>query len=138
MIWPAPLRGPTALSPSSSNHPLLYPLRGALTAMPRRSFLIGSASFAAAAMLSTRARGAVTTAPKFSVYPFSLGVASGDPAPEGVVLWTRLAPRPLESGGGMTDDPVEVTWQVAEDEAMGRIVQRGAATATAAWAHAVH
>ena len=33
--------------------------------------------------------------------PFTLGVASGDPRPDGVVLWTRLAPEPLEPGGGM-------------------------------------
>jgi len=27
--------------------------------------------------------------------PFKLGIASGDPTPTGVVLWTRLAPDPL-------------------------------------------
>src|SRR5258707_8713778 len=37
--------------------------------------------------------------PIFESYPFSLGVASGDPLPDGVVLWTRLAPKPLEGGG---------------------------------------
>lgn len=114
----------------------LFPLAPAQ--LSRRSFLVGSASFAAAALLSTRARGAVTGAPKFSAYPFSLGVASGDPLPDGVVLWTRLAPRPLEVGGGLGADPIEVSWQVAEDEAMGRVVQRGTATANAAWAHSVH
>lgn len=117
--------------------PLLYPLPGGV-ALSRRSFLAGSASFAAAALLSTRARGAVGPAPKFSGHPFSLGVASGDPLPDGVVLWTRLAPRPRERGGGMPPEPVDVSWQVAEDEAMTRIVQRGTATANAAWAHAVH
>ena len=29
------------------------------------------------------------------VEPFTLGVASGDPLPDGVVIWTRLAPSPL-------------------------------------------
>src|SRR3954462_13584227 len=100
----------------------LFPLPGARQ-LSRRSFLVGSASFAAAAWLSTRAHGAVVSAPAFSAYPFSLGVASGDPAPDGVVLWTRLAPRPLEPGGGMPLEPVEVSWQVAEDEAMTRVVQ---------------
>ena len=28
---------------------------------------------------------------------FSLGVASGDPLPDGIVLWTRLAPDPLHA-----------------------------------------
>ena len=115
----------------------LFPLSGA-PGLSRRSFIAGTASFAAAALLSTRARGAVPGAPAFSAYPFSLGVASGDPAPDGVVLWTRLAPRPLEPGGGMPPEPVAVAWQVAEDEAMTRVVQRGSATATPAWGHAVH
>ena len=117
--------------------PPLYPLPG-VQEWSRRSFLAGSASFAAAALLSNRALGAATMAPAFASYPFTLGVASGDPAPDGVVLWTRLAPRPREPGGGMPAGPVEVDWQVAEDEAMTRVVQRGTATAVAAWAHSVH
>lgn len=117
--------------------PPLYPLPGALH-LSRRSFIAGSASFAVAALLGTRARGAVGGGPKFSGYPFTLGVASGDPAPDGMVLWTRLAPRPTEPGGGMAPEPVEVSWQIAEDEAMTRVVRAGTATAEAAWAHAVH
>ena len=46
---------------------------------------------------------------------FTLGVASGDPAPDGFVLWTRLAPDPT-GGGGMPDRPVPVRWEVADDE----------------------
>jgi alkaline phosphatase D len=118
--------------------PLLYPLPGVSSSLNRRTFLAGSVSFAAAALLSTRACGAITGAPKFSAYPFSLGVASGDPTPDGVVLWTRLAPRPLENGGGMPAEPIEVSWLIAEDESMGRVVRQGKATATPAWAHAVH
>ena len=117
--------------------PPLYPLPGAQQ-LSRRSFLAGGASFAAAALLSTRARGAVATKAAFAGYPFSLGVASGDPLPDGVVLWTRLAPRPLEVGGGMGAEPVEVSWQIADDEGMSRVVQSGTATARADWSHAVH
>jgi alkaline phosphatase D len=117
--------------------PPLYPLPGAQT-LTRRSFLAGSVSFAAAALLSNRAFGAATAAPKFTAYPFSLGVASGDPAPDGMVLWTRLAPRPREPGGGLPAIPVEVDWLVAEDAALTRVVQRGKATADPAWAHSVH
>ncbi|MQA85652.1 MAG: hypothetical protein GEV03_13750 [Streptosporangiales bacterium] len=49
-------------------------------------------------------------------YPFSLGVASGDPLPDRVVLWTRLAPEPLapDGRGGMPDRTVPVEWQVAD------------------------
>jgi len=64
-------------------------------------------------------------------------VASGDPTSDGVVLWTRLAPRPVE-GGGMGPDPVEVSWQIAEDERMGRVVRQGTVVARFDWAHSVH
>ncbi|MCW5549283.1 MAG: alkaline phosphatase D family protein [Opitutaceae bacterium] len=76
--------------------------------------------------------------PRLADYPFKLGVASGDPAEDGVVIWTRLAPQPLFAGGGMPEVPLEVSWQVAEDEAMGRVVRRGVAVAEPAWAHSVH
>ena len=55
--------------------------------------------------------------PSFTGYPFTLGVASGEPVSSGVVLWTRLAPEPL-SGGGVGADPVAVDWEVAEDESI--------------------
>jgi alkaline phosphatase D len=114
----------------------LYPVRDAHR-MNRRSFLVATTSLAAAAVWSSRALGAVQTNPVFADDPFSLGVASGDPAPDGVVLWTRLAPKPLE-GGGMPPHPVEVSWQVAEDEAMARVVRKGTTVATPDWAHSVH
>ena len=75
--------------------------------------------------------------PSFTGYPFTLGVASGEPVSSGVVLWTRLAPEPL-GGGGVGAEPVDVGWEVAEDEAFGRVVQRGTVVARAAWAHSVH
>ena len=75
--------------------------------------------------------------PPRSTNPFTLGVASGDPEPHGVVLWTRLAPDPL-NGGGMPRERVEVDWQVASDEQMTRVVVRGRATATPDLAHSVH
>jgi alkaline phosphatase D len=115
----------------------LYPLPGGLT-LSRRTFLAGSASFALATLLSSRVGGTAVSAPRLPGYPFTLGIASGDPAPDGMVLWTRLAPRPRETGGGMPAIPVEVHWQIAEDEAMRRVVGQGTATATPAWAHSVH
>ena len=68
---------------------------------------------------------------------FTLGVASGSPRPDGVVLWTRLAPDPLQ-GGGMGEAPVEVRWEVAHDENFARIAAKGSATADASLAHSVH
>jgi len=69
--------------------------------------------------------------------PFTLGVASGDPLADGFVLWTRLAPEPL-SGGGMPPLPVEVSWEVAEDERFRRIASAGRALAEPAWGHSLH
>jgi alkaline phosphatase D len=74
--------------------------------------------------------------------PFSLGVASGAPRPDGFVLWTRLAPDPLSpdpaTPGGMTGGDVPVTYEIAGDPAMRDIVRRGIATAERAYAHSVH
>ncbi|RYD81971.1 MAG: alkaline phosphatase [Verrucomicrobiaceae bacterium] len=106
--------------------------------MNRRSFLLTTSSLAAAALWSSRALGVVTVKPTLSGYPFQLGVASGDPAPDGVVLWTRLAPKPLEIDGGMPIEAVEVSWQVAEDEQMSQVVKQGTTVANAEWAHSVH
>ncbi|MCL8024919.1 alkaline phosphatase D family protein [Nocardioides bruguierae] len=72
--------------------------------------------------------------------PFTLGVASGEPSPDSVVLWTRLAPDPLaEDGrGGMPGVEVLVRWEVAEDERFRRVVARGRTVARPRDAHAVH
>jgi alkaline phosphatase D len=74
----------------------------------------------------------------FSDPPFQLGVASGDPAPDGFVIWTRLAPRPLEPHGGMPMAPVPVTYEVASDSAFRTLVTRGEAIARPELAHSVH
>ncbi|MGH8869749.1 MAG: alkaline phosphatase D family protein [Actinomycetes bacterium] len=75
--------------------------------------------------------------PRFADDPFSLGVASGDPAPDGVVLWTRLAPDPM-AGGGMPDAAVQAEWEVADDPQFRRVVRRGTETARPELGHAVH
>ena len=103
----------------------------------RRSFLHLSTSLAAAALWSGCANGRVARNISFPEYPFQLGVASGDPDESSVVLWTRLAPKPLE-GGGMPPEAVEVQWQIAEDEGMTRGVRKGRTVARPEWAHSVH
>jgi len=107
----------------------------------RRRVLVAGAAALGASALGTpsgwasppRNRGPVRA-------PFSLGVASGDPTPDGVVLWTRLAPDPLaaDGRGGMPDRPVPVQWQVSEDERFRRAVARGTALARPEEAHSVH
>ncbi len=84
-------------------------------------------------LLSTRAR----AQPLFRTYPFTLGVASGDPWPDSVVLWTRLAPEPLE-GGGMPSVPVDVGWEVARDPGFQGVVQKGTTLARPELGHSVH
>lgn len=80
----------------------------------------------------------VWSQPVFASNPFTLGVASGDPAPDGFVIWTKLAPKPLERGAGMVSKPVEVEWMVAADEALRNVVQKGKAVANPELGHAVH
>ena len=69
--------------------------------------------------------------------PFTLGVASGDPDAESVVLWTRLAPLPLE-GGGMPPDDVRVLWEASANTDFTTLVAVGSEIATAENAHAIH
>ncbi|MGW3512425.1 alkaline phosphatase D family protein [Streptomyces sp. NPDC000994] len=107
----------------------------------RRNFLMLSGAVAAATAIGQAAPAAA--APGGGIgnlggYPFSLGVASGDPLPDSVILWTRLAPRPLEIGSGMPDKPVPVHWQVAHDEAFSRIVREGETFALPEHNHSVH
>ncbi len=74
--------------------------------------------------------------PRWSFDPFGLGVASGSPAPDGMVLWTRLvAPGAFDSLGAA---PVPVRWELAHDEAFARIARRGETLASADLAHSVH
>ncbi len=103
----------------------------------RRLFLAYAAGLSAIPLLGRQSSAANRNA-HFSGNPFTLGVASGDPTENGIALWTRLAPKPLEPGGGLNRENIEVVWEVAEDEAMRKIVRRGASTATPQLAHSVH
>jgi alkaline phosphatase D len=98
----------------------------------RRIFILGGLGAAGAIALP----GAASAAP----YPFRLGVASGDPTPDGVVLWTRLAPSPLNADGfgGMPTADVVVEWQVSTTPTFTSLVQSGSVVARRASAHSVH
>jgi alkaline phosphatase D len=102
--------------------------------MNRRAFL---ARTGAAVALTFAARPDIAYPQRFNTNPFTLGVASGDPLPDSVVLWTRLAPDPI-LGGGMGRDNVWVDWSVATDEGMKNVVRRGREAAAANLAHSVH
>ena len=109
-----------------------------LDLISRRSILKVAGAGALTALVSACKVGDSTGQPVFSNDPFSLGVASGDPTPDGFVLWTRLAPNPLEADGGMGDRVVDVAYELAEDESFSRIVRAGVERAVPGWGHAVH
>ena len=122
---------------------IVHRMQQATTVRPfnRRTFVLGGSAVAgslAARPLFAQTPNAPIATPVFGENPFTLGIASGEPLPDGMVLWTRLAPRPLEAGFGMPHQPVKVQWQVASDEAMSTIVQEGETLADPAWGHAVH
>ncbi len=76
-------------------------------------------------------------APPLAGDPFTIGVASGDPRPESVILWTRLAIDPIH-GGGMPDLEVPVIWEVAISDDFSDIVRSDYVFATPTFAHSVH
>src|SRR5262245_47061801 len=100
----------------------------------RRALLAGSA----AALAATR----IGRAQVFAGNPFTLGVASGSPGPDSVILWTRLAPEPLSPDpnrpGGMPPDPVPVRWEMAFDEGLTQVAAHGEAIAMPENAHSLH
>lgn len=95
----------------------------------RRSFIVLTGAALAASQQRSRAEA--------SARYFSLGVASGSPRPESVILWTRLAPDPL-NGGGMAPGKVDVRVRVARDAAMRDVIREELVATSEAKAHSVH
>ena len=91
--------------------------------LTRRRWLAGAASLAAPAFIP-HARAA-------DLPRFELGIASGQPRADGMVLWTRLT-------GPDLPERVAVQWELANDEAFSQVVAQGNEEAEAAWAHSVH
>jgi alkaline phosphatase D len=99
-------------------------------AIDRRQLLGLATSLAGALWLPRSAWSQV----RFTSDPFALGVASGSPTHEGVVLWTRL----VQSGDALPPQDVTVGWEVAHDAQFAQVVASGQTTASAALAHSVH
>jgi len=108
-----------------------------LARLSRRELLNIAWKLGLAAVTPAIVPGRVWAQMAFTDYPFALGVASGDPLPQGVVLWTRLAPKPLQ-GGGMPMANIEVLWEIARERAFRTIVQKGASIARPELGHSVH
>lgn len=106
--------------------------------LSRRSLLKGAAAIAGATAVPLVVAGpaGATTAVADTADPFLLGVASGDPLPNRVILWTRLVRDVFASS--LSARPIAVGWQVARDERFRHVVRAGVAFARPELAHSVH
>ncbi|MFF4886336.1 alkaline phosphatase D family protein [Streptomyces nigra] len=102
---------------------------------PRRRSVVKAA--AATAVLAGPLAGALPARAVDAAPAFLHGVASGDPLPDGVLLWTRVTPTPDAVPGSGIGPDVEVSWTVALDKAFMNVVAKGSTTATAASDHTV-
>lgn len=98
----------------------------------RRRILTGAAAATGLALIGPYARASGID------YPFTLGVASGDPVVDGFVIWTRLAPRLGLDAQTALPRQVPVRWTVASDDAMQHVIRQGDVVAAAGFAHSVH
>ncbi|QWQ44144.1 alkaline phosphatase D family protein [Streptomyces sp. YPW6] len=106
---------------------------------PSRRTVVRAAAASAAAVpvLATATTTSAAPAPAAGAPAFLHGVASGDPLPDGVLLWTRVTPEPgAEPGSGAGPD-TPVRWEVAEDREFARIAANGVTVASAASDHTV-
>ena len=78
-----------------------------------------SAAAGTAAALAAGVSEAVA-APRHQAFLHS--VASGDPLPDRVILWTRVTPEPRATPGSGFGQPTNVRWQVSVDPGFTRIV----------------
>ncbi len=118
-------------------------LRATARHIGRRRFLTTTGAAAALAFATNLpavgvAAAAELDAARITENPFTLGVASGDPQPGSVILWTRLAPAPFQADSGLPAERVTVHWELAHDERFRRVARRGTATAHPEFHHTVH
>ena len=106
-------------------------------ALPRRTVLASGAGLAAVgAATATAGLGAADAAGPGRRY-FRHGVASGDPLPHRVVLWTRVTPTPASRPGSGKGPQARVRWEVARDASFRKVVKRGTFTTAAHRDHTV-
>ncbi|PKV85266.1 alkaline phosphatase [Streptomyces sp. TLI_146] len=107
------------------------------TSTPTRRTVVKAAA-ATAVVAAPLVAGATAAAADSAAAPaFLHGVASGDPLPDGILLWTRVTPAPDAVPGSGKGPDTEVSWEIAEDKGFSRIVAQGRTTATAASDHTV-
>ncbi|MGW8767122.1 alkaline phosphatase D family protein [Streptomyces sp. NPDC055815] len=107
-----------------------------ISSAPTRRAVVKAA--AVTAVVTPAVFGAASPALADSGAPaFLHGVASGDPLPDGVLLWTRVTPTPEAVPGSSLGPDVQVGWELAEDRSFARVVASGTTTASAASDHTV-
>ena len=75
---------------------------------------------------------------RFDSDPFKLGVASGSPTHDSMVLWTRLLQTGLFGNNQLSSQSIAVRWELAHDAEFSNVVQSGQVLAMAELAHSVH
>ncbi|MBT1184404.1 alkaline phosphatase [Streptomyces sp. CJ_13] len=126
---------PAVISSPVTSH--LSPVPANPAAPRRRTVVLAAAATAALAPLAGLGASAAHAAAAAPAPAFLHGVASGDPLPDGILLWTRVTPVPEAAPGSGLGPATEVAWEVSEDKAFSRVVARGSVTATAAADHTV-
>ncbi|MFF8944953.1 alkaline phosphatase D family protein [Streptomyces sp. NPDC014864] len=102
---------------------------------PRRRTVVKAA--AATAVLAGPLAAALPARAATETPAFLHGVASGDPLPDGILLWTRVTPTAEATPGSGAGPDTEVSWVVARDKAFTSVVAQGSTMATAASDHTV-
>ncbi|MFJ2235619.1 alkaline phosphatase D family protein [Streptomyces sp. NPDC087859] len=116
-----------------------------MTSRFRASEHLNSLSPRRRTVVKAAAAGAVLAGPLAAAIParaaeapaFLHGLASGDPLPNGILLWTRVTPTAEAIPGSGLGPDTEVGWVVAKDKAFTNVVAKGTTTATAATDHTV-
>ncbi|MGI9132704.1 MAG: alkaline phosphatase D family protein, partial [Rhodoferax sp.] len=101
----------------------------------QRRVLLRQGGALAAGLVLARPGAARVTLPET---PFALGVASGTPTHDSVVLWTRVLPPPALRERPEAEQTLPVRWELAHDAQFARMVQSGQYPAGAALGHSVH
>ena len=99
--------------------------------LPRRTVLAAGAAGATLAGTTMSAPATARVGPGSDAV-FRHGIASGDPTPDAVLLWTRVTPTPESTPGSGQGPRVKVTWQVARDAGFRDVVRHGVVE-TAPW-----
>ena len=102
----------------------------------RRTLLKGAAAGGAVAVAAgvtgptAAAQGLPPSAGDPALGAFRHGVASGDPMPDRVIIWTRVTSSPDALPGSGMGTPTIVSWEVASDPAFSSIVKTGSVVST--------